>query len=103
MAVTDGQLTQEFRSRVTSGSQFDHRHSLAALVADVGHPCWLCGPTAAALERFDGFRLFPPYHLLTTRLRNVRRVGVAITRLHISTCSTARAWTVFPSQRRREP
>ena len=33
---------------------------------------------AAALERFEGFRLAPPYHLFTERNRNVRRVGVVI-------------------------
>jgi very-short-patch-repair endonuclease len=44
----------------------------------VREPCWLCGPTAGALETFEGFRLAPPYHLLTTRERNVRRLGVVI-------------------------
>ena len=77
-AVINGQLTQEFRSRDQSGFQVDHRHALTALIADIGQPCWLSAPTAAALHPFDGFRLSPPYHLVTTRERNVRRVGVVI-------------------------
>jgi hypothetical protein len=77
-AVIDGQLTPEFRSRIKSGIQVDHHAALAALIEDVGEPCWLSAPTAAALVRFEGFRLAPPYHLLTTRERNVRRVGVVI-------------------------
>jgi Protein of unknown function (DUF559) len=76
--VIDGQLTPEFRSRIKSGIQVDHHTALAALIKDVGEPCWLCGPTAAALEGFEGFRLAPPYHLVTARDRNVRRVGVVI-------------------------
>lgn len=78
MAVIDGQLTPEFRSRVKSGFQADQQVALAALIADIGEPCWLNGPTAAALERFEGFRLAPPYHLVTTRNRNLRRIGVVI-------------------------
>ena len=78
LAVSDGQLTPEFRSRVQSGFRPDHHAALAALIADVGEPCWLSGPTAAALQSFDGFRLAPPYHLLTSRLRNLRRVGVVV-------------------------
>jgi Protein of unknown function (DUF559) len=77
-AVTDGQLTPEFRSRIQSGIQVDHRAELAALIADVGEPCWLSGPTAGALVGFEGFRLAPPYHLVTKRGRNVHRVGVII-------------------------
>ncbi len=77
-AVINGQLTPEFRSRTTSGFHTDHHAALAALVADVGEPCWLSGPTAAALHGFEGFRLAPPYHLVTQRDRNVQRVGVVI-------------------------
>jgi hypothetical protein len=77
-AVIDGQLTPEFRSRIKSGFQANHHAELAALVADIGEPCWLSGPTAAALLPFDGFRLSPPFHLVTLRDRNVRRVGVVI-------------------------
>lgn len=78
LAVIDGQLTTEFRSRVKSGFQVDHFAALAALITDVGEPCWLSGPTAAALHPFDGLRLMPPYHLVTLRNRNIRRIGVAI-------------------------
>lgn len=77
-AVTDGQLTPEFRSRTKSGIQVDHHAALAALIKGVGEPCWLCGPTAGALETFEGLRLAPPYHLLTTSERNVRRLGVVV-------------------------
>jgi hypothetical protein len=75
-AVIDGQLTPEFRSRIKSSSPVDHHAVLADLIADVGEPCWLCGPTSAGLYPFEGFRLAPPYHLLTSRDRNVRRIGV---------------------------
>ena len=77
-AVIDGQLTPEFRSRIKSGIQVDHHAALSALINDVGEPCWLSAPTSAALVSFEGFRLAKPYHLLTTRERNVRRVGVVI-------------------------
>jgi hypothetical protein len=77
-AVIDGQLTPEFRSRIQSGLHVDQFAALAALVADIGEPCWLCGPTAAAVETFEGFRLAPPYHLLTPRDRRIQRVGVVI-------------------------
>jgi len=52
--------------------------ALAGLVLDVGEPCWVSGPTAAALHGFDGMRLRPPFHLLLRRDRNVRRMGVVI-------------------------
>lgn len=77
-AVIDGQLTHEFRSRIKSGFHEDHHAALAALIDDVGEPCWLCGPTAGALSRFEGFRLAPPYHVVTLRNRKVHRVGVVM-------------------------
>ncbi len=49
--------------------------ALRALLLDIGEPVWACGPTAAALHGFDGFRLSPPYHVVTERSRNVRRLG----------------------------
>jgi len=52
--------------------------ALADLVADIGEPCWASGNTAAALRAFDGFDLRPPFHILTTRDRNVRRIGHVI-------------------------
>jgi len=52
------------------------------LVRDVGEPCWLSGPTAAALHGFDGFVLRRPLHVTIPRGRNVRRIGVVV---HTST------------------
>src|SRR6202008_4061017 len=49
--------------------------SVAALITDIGQPCWASGVTAAALHGFDGFDLRPPFHVTTTRDRNVRRIG----------------------------
>lgn len=51
---------------------------LRALVLDIGEPCWVAGPTAAALHGFDGFELRRPLHLTTMRDRNVRRMGVVV-------------------------
>jgi hypothetical protein len=78
LAVIDGQLAPEFRSRIKSGFQVDHYAGLLNLIDDIGEPFWFSGPTAGALLGFEGFRLAPPYHLVTTRDRNVRRVGVVI-------------------------
>jgi very-short-patch-repair endonuclease len=51
---------------------------LMGLMIDVGEPCWAYGPTAAALNRFDGFELGRPFHLVIPRGRQVRRIGVVI-------------------------
>ena len=61
-----------------------HRHltALAALVADIGEPCWVSGPTAAALHGFDGFELRPAFHVTTARDRNVRRIGHVVHTTH---------------------
>lgn len=48
---------------------------LHALLMDIGDPVWACGPTAAALHGFDGYPLEAPFHLVTLRDRNVRRIG----------------------------
>ncbi|HSB87450.1 MAG TPA: DUF559 domain-containing protein [Ilumatobacteraceae bacterium] len=56
----------------------DHVAALRGLVADIGEPCWVSGPTAAALHQLDGFELRPPFHLITARDRNVRRIGHVI-------------------------
>ncbi len=45
---------------------------------DVGDPVWAFAPTAAALTRFDGFHLRPPFHLLIPRGRHVNRIGHVI-------------------------
>lgn len=73
--VHNGQLPREFRSRDTSGFHLTPDPRLAALIHDIGQPCWAFGPTAAALHRFDGFDLKPPFHVVTPRDRNVRRLG----------------------------
>jgi len=83
--ITDKQL----RSRVSSGflrQTGPHTFELAgsprtpeaelrALIADLGDEAFACGPTAAALHGFDGFRLRPPFDVVVTRGRNMRRIG----------------------------
>lgn len=51
---------------------------LTALMLDIGQPCWASGPTAAALHRFDGFRLARPFHVMVLRGRFLDRVGAVI-------------------------
>jgi hypothetical protein len=46
---------------------------VAALLLDCGGEAFACGPTAAALHGFDGFRLKPPFHVTVHRGRNVQR------------------------------
>jgi hypothetical protein len=53
---------------------------LRELIASVGAPCWAYGLTAAALDRFDGFVLEPPFHLVVPRDRSVNRIGHVIHR-----------------------
>jgi len=48
---------------------------LSKLVADVGPLCWAADQTAAALHQFDGYRLEPPFHLVTLRSRRTTRPG----------------------------
>jgi len=48
---------------------------LDAKLDSLGDSARACGPTAAALEEFDGYRLTTPFHLLTLRGRNLQRVG----------------------------
>ena len=45
------------------------------MIASISAPCWAYGPTSAALERFDGYVLEPPFHLVVQRGRNASRVG----------------------------
>jgi hypothetical protein len=90
-AQAAGLTDRQLRRRVQSGVLHQHgphafglpghvdlRHRLRALVLDIGEPCWVAGPTAAALHGFDGFVLDEPLHLVLPRGRNVRRVGVVI-------------------------
>ena len=51
-----------------------------ALIASIGPPCWAFGPTAGALDRFDGFHLEPPFDLVVPRGRSVNRIGHVIHR-----------------------
>ncbi|MBI4883192.1 MAG: hypothetical protein HY826_03975 [Actinobacteria bacterium] len=76
--ATDGQLDTEFRSRDTSGFQLHQLAAIGDLINDVGEPVRAFGPTAAALHRFDGYRLRPPFHIVIPRSRNVRRIGHAV-------------------------
>jgi very-short-patch-repair endonuclease len=48
---------------------------LAALIADCGHGAVASGPTGAAVYRWDGFALEPPYHVTIPRGRLVTRPG----------------------------
>ena len=51
---------------------------LTDLILDIGEPCWVSGPTAAALHKFDGFRLTRPFHFIVPRGRFLDRAGAAI-------------------------
>src|SRR4051794_37419088 len=53
---------------------------LGELIRSIGAPCWAYGVTSAALARFDGFVLEPPFHLVVRRGRSVSRVGHVIHR-----------------------
>ncbi len=62
---------------MSSALHLPYRHltALAELVADIGEPCWASGTTGGALHRYDGVELQPPFHIMTSRDRNVRRIG----------------------------
>ena len=93
-ATADGATRAMLRSRVQSGnlekvgvrtytSPFVPKSALGqlqALMLDVGEPVWTCCSTAAALQSVDGFRLAPPFHLVTPMERNTRRNGHVIHR-----------------------
>ena len=53
---------------------------LHELIDSIGAPCWSYGSTAAALDRFDGFHLQPPFQLVVPRGRSVNRIGHVIHR-----------------------
>ena len=74
-ANANGQLDDELRNRDTSGFQSSRLAALAALIDSIGPPIWIDGPTGAALSRFDGYSLAPPYHLAIPRGRHVNRIG----------------------------
>lgn len=65
------------------GSPLHHARNVQALqelIDSVGAPCWASGPTAAALHRFDGFRLEPPFHVVVPHDRSVSRLGHVVHR-----------------------
>ena len=64
----------------TAGAPPSIRSELADVVLDIGESVWCCGPTAAALLGFDGFRLRRPFHVLVPRDRCVRRWNVQVHR-----------------------
>lgn len=70
----DSSLTSS-RSRDQSGIQSVHLNNLQELLDSIGEPVYVFGRTAAALHRFDGFTLKPPFHVVVPRDRNVRRIG----------------------------
>ena len=53
---------------------------LRELIVSVGAPSWAYGPTAAALDGFDGYPLQPPFHVVVQRERSVNRIGHVIHR-----------------------
>ncbi|MEP7203367.1 MAG: hypothetical protein ABI894_12200 [Ilumatobacteraceae bacterium] len=90
-AVTaDGQRHGEpLRSRDLSGIRSRgsspllyarHVLELRELIASIGAPSWAYGPTAAALDGFDGFLLEPPFHVVVPRERSVNRIGHVVHR-----------------------
>lgn len=64
----------------TAGAPMSIRSELADVLLDIGEPVWCCGPTAAALLGFDGFRLHRPFHVLVPRDRCLRRWNVQVHR-----------------------
>ena len=66
-----------------SGGLTDRFHSMVFdYVAGLGDGARCAGPTAAALHEFDGYVLRPPFHFVTPRVTNRRRIGHQI---HTST------------------
>lgn len=51
---------------------------LTALTLDIGPPCWISGPSAAALHNFDGYHLHAPFHITVPREHRVRRERAVI-------------------------
>ena len=63
------------RSRDQSGFHPVHLEKLHELLVSIGEPVYVFGSTAAALHRFDGFKLKPPFHVVVPRGRFVNRIG----------------------------
>jgi len=51
------------------------RRQLDELLDSLGETARACGPTAAALHSFDGYRLKLPFHMVVLRGHNLQRVG----------------------------
>lgn len=89
-ATADGQRHNvSLRSRDLSGirsrgnSPLNYARNLldlSELIASVGGQCWAYGPTAAAVNGFDGFILEAPFHIVVPRGRSISRVGHIIHR-----------------------
>jgi hypothetical protein len=81
--------TRTYRSRAFPSSALAE---LAAVMLDIGEPCWSCGPTAAALLGFDSFELVRPYHIVVLRGRHIERTGVKVhTTIHLPLIDRATA------------
>ncbi len=86
--ISDGQLRRRVQSGFLEqigphafrlvGAEHGLRGDVRGLVCDIGEPCWISGPTAAALHGFDGYGLRRPLHVTVLRDRNVRRMGVVV-------------------------
>lgn len=101
-ASADGQLDDELRNRDLSGFQSTRLAALAALLDSIGPPAWICGPTGAAILRFDGYSLRPPFHIAIPRGRHVNRIGHVIhtvTEFPPIDCETALDLPVFSPTR----
>jgi hypothetical protein len=63
---------------------------LADLLADIGEPCWVGGPTAAALHHYEGFPLAPPFTVLVPVTRRVSRPPHTIRRAFVEAADVTR-------------
>jgi hypothetical protein len=89
-AISDGQRhVVPLRSRDLSGIHSRGNSALIyarnlielrELICSVGPPCWAYGPTAGALDGFDGYHLEPPFHIVVPRQRSVNRMGHVVHR-----------------------
>lgn len=63
-----------------AGSVPSLESKLLETALDIAGPMWWTGPTAAALERWDGWVLRPPFHAIVPRNRSIHREGVIVHR-----------------------
>jgi Protein of unknown function (DUF559) len=64
-----------FRSPLTPRSFIG---DITALALDIGEPCWISGPTAAALWGFDTFKSSRPIHITVPRGRLLERPDTVV-------------------------